>query len=586
VISSIDEATQRKELEMHLNRNERMVLSTIIAGLAVIGLFLLLNGTAQIARADPGPPLFASTTGAGTACAQDDPCTLSTALDQAADGDTIYVAQGTYTGSGQAVITVTHTITVYGGWDGAAGGPVSRDPDAYPTILDGQGQRRVVFINGTISPVIDGFTITGGNGSSATPYPGYGGGILSTYGAPLIANNVISHNVAYTSTSSVGYGGGICVRNSAAIVISGNVVISNVASTGYTGNGGGIYVLGASSARVMNNVVLSNTASVTGGLGDGGGIYFLSSDGTIVTGNRVAHNVGQGGPAEKFGSYGGGIYCDSSAKAKIADNVIEHNVASVPANGAGGGIAVSSCSPLTVSGNTLSENVGSAGTTAGGGRGGGLFAYAARDLLIEANRVVSNTASTFMGWGGGFYISRNTIFTMTNNVVAANHANYKGGGMAFETGSDEPITGTLVHNTFAGNDQGSDDGRIAIHINDAYVTLALTNNLIYSHTYGLYAVGPSAAQLDHTLFYGNSSGDTGGLGSISNTAPITGQDPLLDADYHLQSGSPAIDAGRVLSRPETDIDGDPRPDGAGYDVGADEYAFLHIYLPLTLRNAP
>ena len=571
---------------MHLNRNERMVLSTIIAGLAVIGLFLLLDGTAQIARADPGPPLFASTTGVGTACAQDDPCALSTALDQAADGDTIYVAQGTYTGSGQAVITVTHTITVYGGWDGAAGGPVSRDPDAYPTILDGQGQRRVVFINGTISPVMDGFTITGGNGSNATAYPGYGGGILSRYGAPLIANNVISHNVAHTSTSSVGYGGGICVRNSAGAVISGNVVISNVASTGYTGNGGGIYLLGASPARVVNNVVLSNTASVTGGLGDGGGIYFLSSDGAIVTGNRVAHNVGQGGPAEKFGSYGGGIYCDSSADAKIADNVIEHNVASVPVNGAGGGIAVSSCSPLTISGNTLSDNVGSAGTTAGGGRGGGLFAYAARDLLIEANRVVSNTASTFQGWGGGFYVSRNTIFTMTNNVVAANHANYKGGGMAFETGSGEPITGTLVHNTFAGNDRGSGEGRIAIHINDAYVTLALTNNLIYSHTYGVYAVGPSAARLDHTLFYANSSGDTGGLGSISNTAPITGQDPLLDMDYHLQAGSPAIDAGRALRWVTADVDGDPRPDGAGHDVGADEYAFLHIYLPLTLRNAP
>ena len=46
---------------MHLNRYEHMALSMIIAGLAMIGLFLLLDGTAQIARADPGPPLFAST---------------------------------------------------------------------------------------------------------------------------------------------------------------------------------------------------------------------------------------------------------------------------------------------------------------------------------------------------------------------------------------------------------------------------------------------------------------------------------------------------------------------------------------------
>ena len=522
----------------------------------------------------------------GTACAQDDPCALSTALDQAADGDTIYVAQGTYTGSGQAVITVTHTITMYGGWDGAAGGTVSRDPDAHPTILDGEGQRRVVYLSGAISPVIDGFTITGGNGSNAMARPGYGGAIYSTGGAPIIANNVISHNVAYTSASSDGYGGGICVRNSTGAVISGNLVISNVASTGHTGYGGGIYVSGGLSARVVNNVVLSNTASVTGGLGYGGGIHFSSSDGAIVTGNRVAHNVGQAGPAGNYGSYGGGIYCYSSADATIADNLLEHNTSSVPSSGSGGGIGVWGCQRLTVSGNTLSENVGSAGTMLGGGWGGGLFSYDSRNLLIEANRVVSNTAGTYSGRGGGFYMSRNTIFTMTNNVVAANHANRKGGGMAFETSSGEPVTGTLVHNTFAANDRGSGEGRIAIHLNEAYVTLALTNNLIYSHTYGVYAVATSAARLDHTLFYANSSGDTGGPGSITNTAPITGQDPLLDTDYHLQSGSPAIDAGRVLPWLGTDIDGDPRPDGAGYDVGADEYVYRHVYLPLTLRNAP
>jgi hypothetical protein len=406
------------------------------------------------------------------------------------------------------------------------------------------------------------------------------------YGAPLIANNVISHNVAHTSTSSGGYGGGIGVRNSASIVISGNVVISNVASTGYTGDGGGIYVLGASSARVVNNVVLSNTASVTGGLGDGGGIYFSNSDGAIVTGNRVAHNVGQGGPAEKFGSHGGGINCYSSTDATIADNVIEHNTSSVPANGSGGGIGIWTCTRLTVSGNTLSENLGSAGTMAGGGWGGGLFSYDSRNLLIAANRVVSNTAGTYSGRGGGFFMSRNTIFTMTNNVVAGNHANRKGGGMAFETWSTEPVAGVLVHNTFAANDRGSGEGRIAIHLNEAYVTLALTNNLIYSHTYGIYATDITTVQLDHTLFYGNSSGDTGGSGTIANTASITGQDPLLDADYRLRSGSPAIDAGRALPWLTVDVDGDARPDGAGYDVGADEYVYRHVYLPLTLRNAP
>jgi hypothetical protein len=45
-------------------------------------------------------------------------------------------------------------------------------------------------------------------------------------------------------------------------------------------------------------------------------------------------------------------------------------------------------------------------------------------------------------------------------------------------------------------------------------------------------------------------------------------------DLHLQSGSPAIDAGDpafVPANGETDIDGQPRLNGAHIDLGADEF---------------
>jgi hypothetical protein len=41
-------------------------------------------------------------------------------------------------------------------------------------------------------------------------------------------------------------------------------------------------------------------------------------------------------------------------------------------------------------------------------------------------------------------------------------------------------------------------------------------------------------------------------------------------DFHLQSNSPAIDAGIDIGL-TTDFDGNPRPRGAGYDIGVYEY---------------
>ena len=56
------------------------------------------------------------------------------------------------------------------------------------------------------------------------------------------------------------------------------------------------------------------------------------------------------------------------------------------------------------------------------------------------------------------------------------------------------------------------------------------------------------------------------------------------SDFHLQSGSPAIDSGNNGGCPATDLEGTPRPNNGICDMGAYEFAERNIYLPLIVRR--
>ena len=53
-------------------------------------------------------------------------------------------------------------------------------------------------------------------------------------------------------------------------------------------------------------------------------------------------------------------------------------------------------------------------------------------------------------------------------------------------------------------------------------------------------------------------------------------------DYHIRSGSAAIDSG-VEAGVYKDIDGNRRPLGLGYEIGADEWMPPIYFLPFVLR---
>jgi hypothetical protein len=46
---------------------------------------------------------------------------------------------------------------------------------------------------------------------------------------------------------------------------------------------------------------------------------------------------------------------------------------------------------------------------------------------------------------------------------------------------------------------------------------------------------------------------------------------MLDPTNHIPMSSPCVDTGTATGAPSTDIDYQTRPQGAGFDIGSDEY---------------
>jgi hypothetical protein len=339
---------------MFLRKFKPIVASLLAGGMLVAALFLLFSTSSQTAHA-ASANLFITPSGSGD-CTQGNPCGLQTALNQAVEGDNLYLAQGIYTGTGSAVALITQTIGFYGGWDGSTTTPIVRDPDIYTTTLDGEKTRGVINIQGYSGPTIDGFTIKNGRALQ-------GGGIYVLGSWPTIQNNRIVDNEAYDDIyiSSSGRGGGIYVdggyvgrpciitqnmifNNSSlfgggishwyvnsiySMTISANEVISNIAYV----SGGGIYI------RYSNDIIQSNIISGNVTDEEGGGIRLWHSD-SLVEGNVVINN--------KTNYSGGGISLQIGSDARLLNNFFIKNTID--------GVYVYNSSPLMVNNTIIARN--------------------------------------------------------------------------------------------------------------------------------------------------------------------------------------------------------------------------------------
>lgn len=150
----------------------------------------------------------------------------------------------------------------------------------------------------------------------------------------------------------------------------------------------------------------------------------------------------------------------------------------------------------------------------------------------------------------------NARFEVINTTVHENPQR-QGYPMYVQNDNSTPIS-LVMRNCIVANGEG------LVYIGDS-VKFTAEHSIFYrpGHELQVYAT-----KRDYTAAQIN-AGELG-TGNIS-------KDPLFvspawgkEGNYHLQSGSPAIDAGTSQTALATDLEGKPRPQGAGVDIGCYE----------------
>ncbi len=537
---------------------------TLVALAGLAGAVLWLCTPLASARAPvvaPRPTAFVRYVAPGADCGGRSPCydSVQAAIDAIGyTYDEILVATGVYTGvTARRGVTqsayISTSVTIRGGyaisnWD-------TPFPITQPTILDAQGQGRVLYLAGlNISVTVEGLHMTGGNatGISCGARRGAGGAVCAENARGTLSNNVVASNTASTALGEFRRGGGVYLFRSP-LILSQNTVVSNTADSG-----GGVFLEG-SEAILTANTIISNTAS-------GGGGVSCSGSAPVLRDNVIAGNSG---------TFGGGVEA-AACDIALINNEIRDNQALF---GAGASIGNSSA---TVAGNRIINNKNRQGY----GGGMTLSVSSSGRITVENNLIVGNEAEIGAGieMDGGPYVLRGNIIrfniaddgggiriergnlAMANNVIADNIALRKGSGILIERSNI-----AMIHTTIARN-RGAEGSGVYVFTplgTTEPSTLTLTNTVIVQQSLGVTLTAGNSATLDGVLWYENWT-NTGGLGTAVVTNDYTGDPLFADDGYHLTQFSMAVNSG-VDAGIVDDIDGEPRPYRYIPDLGADEW---------------
>jgi hypothetical protein len=473
-----------------------------------------------------GATLYVTETGE---CGGSTPCysNIQAAVDAAYDGDEIRVAGGTYSDTASKdiggrtytqVVAITKSLTLTGGYSSTDW--TTSDPTANPTIIDAQEMGRGISIvgDGSQTATVAGFTITNGN------YTGLG--------------------------NPQGVGGSVCQR---------------------TGSdcGGGFFAYRVK-LILRNCAITNNVASMEKDYSDGGGAYLWD----LKEGSLIEDTTFIGNKTLAVGGDGGGLSLFDVGTVSILRSLFQENQASE----AGGGLSI-----FQPDGQILIEDTDFIDNTAP--QGGALEAkltFEGDALRLNRVKMENNEARSYGAAVSlvkqGTVDSRvemiNTMVTGNNVTAPETYASV----INVEGGSGGDFNLDLSHLTLA--DNGAPAAlRLTTYYNQP-LEATVINTLIQNATHAFVGRGINgevSIEETNTLTWNVTNLHTieSGTPTFNSINPITG-DPKLDATYHLQMGSAAIDAG-VDAGVTTDIDGDPRPVGPAPDIGADEFSQINPY---------
>lgn len=472
-------------------------------------------------------------------------------INAAASGDEVRVSAGTYSDLTTALIDMGGTnytfkqvalikdknLTLRGGY--AAGDWSQSNPSANPTIIDAKGYlaggRGIsVLGSGTHKVTIDGFTVQNGN------YTGLGSPDSSS---PLAC-----------MTAGGDCGGGLYVNN-AQIRLRNSIIRNNIGSTTKNCFGGGIFLGNTTVGSELDHVTIAGNQCSTSAQGNGGGMGVYNSWGLLSINNSIIqYNTSS--------SEGGGVSLATPQKmVMVTDTLFYAN-----SSRKGGGLIADLVMPSSIGTALIMDRVRFDGNTA------------TDDGAALNLRTVNYVASS--------QVELNNLLFTRNQTLAPG-----------PTGSVVTIHGVNDFNvllrqvTAAGNTAGSFLYATPSFNLGPVVHVELQNTLVDTIPVAVYGAtdgnaGVLHVDLANTLVHNVTTLKQGHNGSsiiMTDTNTITA-DPRLSTSYQLQNGSPAIDKGMVTNV-TTDIDGDPRPAGGGYDIGADEYRFpWTVFIPVFLLN--